>query len=243
MNHKSLYFRNVEIDEICEGLVRQYEGKAYGTRPINIVDFALHYFNMRIIYAQIAEEDANRLSFLADGHTPLKVLYDGRILEYVFPEKTIVLDRFLKLSPERCRRYFCIAHEIYHLIDRLLTGSPVAAAFHTEFDGEQHYTIEELSGLLNIRECQADRGAAALLMPAGLLKNTYMQFANGRMLSVYGHNVFSQEDKGILQRMAEYLGVSYTALVIRMQQMKMFEKHGLDEYISTELHLGTKEGG
>lgn len=230
MNKGCLYFRNTEIDEICEGLVRQYEGDAYGTRPINIVDFALNHFNLKILYAQIAEEDANRLSFLADGKTPLRVMYNGRVLDYVFEEKTIVLDRFLKLPQERCRRFFCIAHEIYHLIDRLLTGSPVAAAFHTEFDGEQSYTIEELSGLLNIRECQADRGAVALLMPAGLLENTYLRFTKGRTIPVYGHNVFSAEDKGILQRMAEYLGVSYTALVIRMQQMKLFEKYDISEY-------------
>ena len=233
MKNKTLYFRNTEIDEICEGLIRQYEVDAYGSRPVDIVDFALNHFNMKIIYAQIAEDDANRLSFLADGKTPLRVQYNGRVLEHVFEEKTIVLDRFLKLPQERSRRFFCIAHEIYHLIDRLLTGSPVAAAFHTEFDGEQSYTIEELSGLLNIRECQADHGAAALLMPAGLLEQTYLRFAKGRTIVVYGHNVFSAEDKGILQRMAEYLGVSYTALVIRMQQMRLFEKHDISEFSQT----------
>ena len=43
--------------------------------------------------------------------------------------------------------------------------------------------------------------------------------------------------------MAEYLGVSYTALTIRMKQLKLLEKHRLDEYISTELHLNDGKAG
>ena len=38
--------------------------------------------------------------------------------------------------------------------------------------------------------------------------------------------------------MAAYIGVSYTALVIRLKDMGLFEYHNILEYISNELNLG-----
>ena len=35
-----------------------------------------------------------------------------------------------------------------------------------------------------------------------------------------------------------YIGVSYTALVIRLRDMGLFEYHNILEYISNELNLG-----
>lgn len=159
------------------------------------------------------------------------------------PERTILLDKVLKHPYERSRRCFCIAHEVFHYIESILTESPVVSAYHREFDSSREYPIGELSEMLSFRECQADRGAAALLMPAALVRNTCLQFTGGQSISVFGENVFTSKDKEILQDMAEYLGVSYTALTIRMKQLKLLEKHKLDEYISTELHLNDGKAG
>ena len=244
MNQRIPQFRNAEIDEICESLVKQHEGAAYGTRPIDIVDFAIRYFKLRILYVSIAESDPNKLSFLSDGVTPITVYHNGRVQRGTFPEKTILLDKILNRPTERSRRYFCIAHEVFHYIESILTNSPVVSAFHTEFDNSQNYQLDELASIMNIRECQADRGAAALLMPATLLRNTCIQFTGNKTIRLYGENVFTSKDKKILQDIAEYLGVSFTALIIRMKQMKLFEKHRMDEYITTEIHLnGGKVGG
>lgn len=68
-------------------------------------------------------------------------------------------------------------------------------------------------------------------------------FRYGKNICIYGENVFTTKDKEILQDMATYLGVSYTALTIRMKQLKLFEKHKLDEYISNELHLNNGKAG
>lgn len=244
MNPRILRFRNVEIDEICEGLIRQHEGDAYGTRPIDIVGFARNYFKLKLLYTSIAEDDPNKLSFLADGITPIKVCYQGKVQSVVIPERTILLDKVLKHPHERSRRYFCIAHEVFHYIESILTESPVVSAYHREFDSSREYPIGELSEMLSFRECQADRGAAALLMPAVLVRNTCLQFTDDRNISIYGENVFTSKDKKVLQDMADYLGVSFTALTIRMKQLKLFEKHRMDEYITTEMHLnGGKAGG
>lgn len=51
---------------------------------------------LRIEYASFAEDEAGRIGFLADGTTPLLVHQDGKIIPFVFPKDTIVLD---KLEP------------------------------------------------------------------------------------------------------------------------------------------------
>lgn len=234
MTNLNIHFRNAEIDELCEGIVMEYEGEAYGTRPIDIVGIAVKYFKLKILFAHIVEHDPNKLSFLADGVTPLRVLHNGAVQSVIFPSKTIILDFVLKKQQEQCRRCFCIAHELFHQIESQLTGTPVAA-FHTEFDRERTYTIDELSNIMNIRECQADRGAAALLMPEMLVKKTYMRYTNNKVIPIYGSNVFLSEDKIVLQEIASFLGVSLTALIIRMKQMQLFEKRDISEFIHTEL--------
>ncbi len=243
MNNRIPRFRNTEIDEICEGLIRQHEGIAYGTRPIDIVDFARDYFKLKLLYTSIAEDDPNKLSFLADGITPIKVCSQGKVQSVIIPERTILLDRVLKYPHERTRRYFCIAHEVFHFVEAMLTHSPVVSAYHREFDNKMEYPLKDLSEMMSFRECQADRGAAALLMPSALVRNTCLQFTDGQSICVFGENVFTSKDKEILQDMAEYLGVSYTALTIRMKQLKLLERHRLDEYISTELKLSNEKAG
>lgn len=243
MNNRIPRFCNTEIDEICEGLIRQHEGIAYGTRPIDIVGFARDYFKLKLLYTSIAEDDPNKLSFLADGITPIKVCSQGKVQSVIIPERTILLDRVLKYPHERTRRYFCIAHEVFHFVEAMLTHSPVVSAYHREFDNKMEYPLKDLSEMMSFRECQADRGAAALLMPSALVRNTCLQFTDGQSICVFGENVFTSKDKEILQDMAEYLGVSYTALTIRMKQLKLLERHRLDEYISTELKLSNEKAG
>ena len=243
MNKRVPRFRNAEIDEICECLIRQHEGKTYDTKPVDIVDFAINYFKLKLMYVSIAENDPNKLSFLGDGVTAIKVYYQGKIQSVLIPEKTILLDKVLKYPHERSRRYFCIAHEVFHYIESILTNSPVVSAYHREFDSSREYPMEELSEMMSFRECQADRGAAALLMPYVLLRNTCMQFTNNQNIRIFGENVFTSKDKEILQDISRYLGVSFTALTIRMKQLKLFEKHKLDEYISNEFDLNNGKAG
>ena len=57
-------------------------------------------------------------------------------------------------------------------------------------------------------------------------------------IRVYGDNTITSKDKAVIRRMAAYIGVSYTALVIRLRDMGLFEYHNILEYISNELNLG-----
>ena len=163
------FLRNSEIDELCERLIYEYMGDDGAGKPVDIIGFTTGFLKLTILYANIAEEDMSKLGFLADGRTPLLVSCKGQTVSHVFPEKTIVLDRFLKAEKERNRRFFTIAHEAFHYLNSLVNNVPQQAAFHNEFDLDCHYTREDFARMMSVQECQADRGAAALLMPKSLL--------------------------------------------------------------------------
>ena len=57
-------------------------------------------------------------------------------------------------------------------------------------------------------------------------------------LLVYGWNVFAPDEKIKLRKMADCMGVSYQALVIRLRTLGLLISHDLTEYIEKELQLG-----
>lgn len=80
--------------------------------------------------------------------------------------------------------------------------------------------------------------AAALLMPRFIVKDALVQFNGGRRLPVYGSNIFAVREKVILQKMAKSLGVSHTALIIRLRDLDALKYHDLSEFIDKELRPG-----
>ena len=112
------YMSRVEIDEIGEGLIRAYANK-FSNRAIQFIDiehFIMEFLRLGIEYTSFAEMDAGKIGFLADGKTPLLIHQDGKIIPFVFPKDTIVLDKFLLSEREQGRRRFTMAHEAAHYI-------------------------------------------------------------------------------------------------------------------------------
>lgn len=212
----SIYMSRAELEEISEGLITAYANK-FSNRVIQSIDiehFITEFLMLRIEYASFAEDDAGRIGFLADGATPLLVHQDGKIIPFVFPKDTIVLDKFLLAEKEQGRRRFTMAHEASHHILSKMYAMPSEGRFH------------------------ADTMGASLLMPRRIIENALAKYNQSNPIRVYGDNTITSKDKAVIRRMAAYIGVSYTALVIRLRDMGLFEYHNILEYISNELNLG-----
>lgn len=151
-----------EIDELGEGLIRHYLGaEAEQTCCVDIEGFATEYLKLPLLYRTFAEQDTDKIGFIADGITSLRVYEGGVPVNRIFPKGTIVIERYLLREHESGRRRFTISHECAHyLMDRTVPG----AAFHREYDNERVYTQEDLRNLFNLHETQIDRMGAALLM-------------------------------------------------------------------------------
>jgi Zn-dependent peptidase ImmA (M78 family) len=167
----------------------------------------------------------------------LKVMRDGRVIPVCFPLGTIVLDTFLLQDRESGRRRFTIAHEIaHHVLDR---HNPMPQ-FHRIYDSEKEYTIQELKAHLTMTESQADRLAAAILMPRFTVLQALQDFNKGQKVKVYGQAVYANEDRKVIRKMASQAGVSFAAMQIRLQELDLLEFHPLDEYVEERI-LGGKQ--
>ena len=241
-NYRRSLRRNREIDELCEKLIREYEGEVYDEKPVDIIGFVRNYLGLKILVADFAEDNLNKIGFLANGKEPLKIKHNGKVTQHIFPDKTILIDRCLTQPHCKSKMMFTIAHEAYHYIDGLMSSAPAVSAFHQDFDEEYSYSVEELRKFMSIWESQADRGAAALLMPRRLIFNLYDDFMGGEFITVYGDNIMTENSRKMIQRMAEYLGVSFTALFIRLKHLDLLEFDDFSKFVSDELHL-PKGGG
>ncbi len=127
-------------------------------RCIDIEGLA-NYLGMTVVFETFAEEDRDKVGFLADGRTPLKVRRKGSIVSFCFPLGTIVLDSFLRQDKKSGRRRFTIAHEIAHSV--IEKHNPVPQ-FHRIYDSEHGYTFQELKAQLTMTENQADQLVAVI---------------------------------------------------------------------------------
>ena len=144
----SIYMSRAELEEISEGLITAYANK-FSNRVIQSIDiehFITEFLMLRIEYASFAEDDAGRIGFLADGATPLLVHQDGKIIPFVFPKDTIVLDKFLLAEKEQGRRRFTMAHEASHHILSKMYAMPSEGRFHAEYDRNWLRCLRLLSG-------------------------------------------------------------------------------------------------
>ena len=94
-NYRRLLRRNREIDELCEKLIKEYEGEGYDEKPVDIIGFVKNFLGLKLLIADFAEDNMNKIGFLANGTDPLKIQHNGKVTEHIFPEKTIVIDRCL----------------------------------------------------------------------------------------------------------------------------------------------------
>ena len=226
-------FSYEELDELGEGLIRQYLGKeAERTCCVDIEGFVTDFLKLPLLYRSFAEEDSDKIGFIADGVTPLRVYENGAVVRRVYPGGTIVIERCL-------RRGFTISHECAHYImDRAVPS----AAFHREFDGERAYTQEDFKNLFSFRETQVDRMGAALLMPRFMVHNVMISHGCSSCIPVFGDSILKLTDKRLIRQMANTMGVSFSAFLIRLRELGCLCYRPLAEYITEEMGLG-QDGG
>lgn len=103
-------FSYEELDELGEGLIRQYLGKeAERTCCVDIEGFVTDFLKLPLLYRSFAEEDSDKIGFIADGVTPLRVYEGGTVVRRVYPRGTIVIESCLRREHESGRRRFTIA--------------------------------------------------------------------------------------------------------------------------------------
>ena len=229
-----------ELDALGEGLAYGYmkKRKRLGSAAFDIEGFVTDYLGLTIVYESIAEDDSSKIGFLSDGRRPLKVIRNNESSAVVFPVNTVVIDRYLLRNGESARRRFTLAHEAAQMILNVHVPLQMEACFRSEYDNELVYSIEDQQRMFSLNESFADRLGAAVLMPMFLVSRVLKKHNNNRKVICYDGGVFSQSQKVAIQKMANDLGVSYSALINRLRELDFLEIHPIDEYITEKLGLG-----
>ena len=232
-----------EIENLCEAMIKDFFKSKHYTNVmcVDIEAFVREYLGVPIVYETFAEPDPGRVGFLSDGKRPLMVNRGGKVEEIVFPPRTAVIEKFLLSPKESARKRFTIAHEGAHdVMGRHipLQASPMAA-FHSEYDPEMMYTGDMLKEMLSVNECFTNRAAACFLMPGFLVARVLKRHNNQKKVIVYDNGILSQNQKLLIQKMADTLGVSYTAFYHRLGELDLFDRRPIEEY----LHSGLCYGG
>ena len=227
----SKYYSTEELEGMGEAVVMKFYGSGINDIPeyVDIVALASGLFGLTVINRRIME-DHKKQGFLSDGKYPLEIMEGSKVKKVVYPKGTIVIDSKL-LAGDPGRRRFCIAHEVAHYI---LNG-PVEACFKDEFDKMDDYKIEELKKMFSPTEYQVDNLAAALLMPRHVFCYSVASIFGNKKIPVYGNHIFKPVDQIRIQQLKKKLGVSFTALFIRLKTYGFLEEHTYEEYLENEV--------
>lgn len=229
-----------ELDALGEALSKDYMKKTHrwNSKCFDIEGFITEYLGLDIVYESFAEADKSKIGFLSNGFEPLMVTRNGMPTEIVFPKDTIVLERYFLRPEESSRKRFTLAHEAAHSILERHIPSQNAACFHSEFESVANYSKEDIFRIFSLNETLANRLGAAMLMPFFLVTRAIKKYNNGDPLRVYDGGVFAEADKLNAQRMADSLGVSFSAFINRLKELNLLECHPIEEYIKNDLKLG-----
>lgn len=229
-------FTYEQLDELGEGLIRQFLGpEADVSCCVDIDGFVTEFLGLPLVYRSFAEADTDKIGFISDGITPLRVFESGKPVKKVFPKGTIVIEKYLRNVRESGRRRFTVSHEGAHFVmDRAITQ----ASFHREYDSERFYAPEDWKNLFSFKETQIDHMGAALLMPRFMVRNLMGKYNVPDGIPIYGDGVLRIEDKLLIHEMANVMGVSFTAFFIRLRELGLLQRRELSEYIAGEIGLG-----
>lgn len=227
------YISNAELEELGTGIVYGYtKGNKKDLECVDIEGMIADYLCLPIIY--VSFEDAQKIGFLADGLTPLHIVEENIMETVIYPAGSIVLERKLLLPNETGRRRFTLAHEAAHwILNRHHPSGQYSPAGNNK-ENDQEETCESTV------ESQADRLAAVLLMPQYTVQNAVRLYTGRDRMKVYGNMVFAPEEKFAMRKIAEHIGVSYSALFYRLKELELFEIHDIQEYIHEDLQLGVR---
>lgn len=104
-------FSYEELDELGEGLIRQYLGKeAERTCCVDIEGFVTDFLKLPLLYRSFAEEDSDKIGFIADGASPSATsapttLWTGRFPLLLSTESLISSASTLRRTSKTCSAF------------------------------------------------------------------------------------------------------------------------------------------
>jgi Zn-dependent peptidase ImmA (M78 family) len=127
------------------------------------------------------------------------------------------------------RRNFTLAHECSHQAIYLL--EPYVSRISCRTADRTYFAPGSESAANSWSEWQANTLAASLLMPKNLIDCLFYLFHTEEKIKIYKGDFMYRDSYNVLNSMANYLGVSRSALLIRLKQLDRVDMHSYREYL------------
>lgn len=229
------YLSVEEIDTIAKRIITVYKKLPnLPEQPPNRVypELLIRHILGLSIQHHVLSLDGHILGLTSSGEIAVSIYDDPVNPEYLFLNgKTLLIDKSLTdKGANRGRYHFTLIHEGCHQIYQML--------FPKEYHGsiarrQIHYCKRTPSASDDYwEEWRANVLTSFILMPEDMVRNNMIAFGLGNTLPRL-NRVFSQPDYDRFSEMAEYMGVSKTALSIRLKRLGLLR----DDYLKNPYSL------
>ena len=224
-----LKLSRIELENWADAILKDFLKDDYEAfAPINIEKLATEYLGLNLFYKNLSDNlDIYGVSAFQD--TIIEIKRNGENEHLYVKANTILIETELQAKAFTPIRRFTIGHEAAHQILRRLEYQS-----SKHFDDPQFVTMFNKSTSSTVRfdltEWQANTLCAALIMPARLIDECMFRFGNKTKITVYGADQLDFEDSLFTDNIKSFLGVSKTALLIRLKQLNYVEYKPIEEY-------------
>lgn len=217
------------LEQISVMTLRDFFGADFCDKKASIdVDaLAADYLGLDVCYMTLSD-DGQVLGLTTYNDVEISLYVRGTMLVMPFRKDSVLIEkRLLEHDSNGCRR-FTLAHEISHQIIYRLEEPVNREKYHSRLSGGA-YSCRDLKSIDDWREWQANALASALLMPRAMVERRLRNFNGGKPLIQYGV-LLNYPDRQALHSMSAAMGVSYSAMRIRMRQLGYVLQRPLWEY-------------
>ncbi|MDR1892681.1 MAG: ImmA/IrrE family metallo-endopeptidase, partial [Oscillospiraceae bacterium] len=208
---------------------------------IDIEALAGEYLGLKQFYTQLSD-DRTLLGLTTFSEIELSLNRNGKSETIRLPQDTILLEEAMLKDDKPGRRRFTIAHECGHQILCRAEEEQTGVSVRARFAPGQAYSCRDLQRVSNRYEWQANALAAVLLMPGDLIAYVMTLFCQGEKIKRFGYWGSERSDRICVNAMAEYIGVSASAFMIRLRELgyienrpaKEFKYNPIDIYVTLE---------
>lgn len=222
-----------DIDKIAERVLKAYKNMPENNdMDITHIDPELLLTKLLGFNLEYTHLSLERNILGATTTVPMEIeVYAGDDSEYIYllDGNTVLIEQDLKDDISQLGRCnFTIAHESAHQILKMLYPKDYDAAPQNARVLFYKSDSEKQKRITDWYEWQANALASAILLPSDLIKRAMCIFNVGEKITLlnkaYAGSIYDK-----FCYMARFLGVSKTALAIRMKQLGLLEKDYLDK--------------
>lgn len=225
------------IEELAEQILIDYFGTPrFPLKKIDVDAFARDYLGLDVQYDRLCYGGETVLAVTAYKDVHIGLPESNPVVYRSVPENTILLDHALSEPQRAAQRAFTIAHECGHHAIAMLEPD-------TDTSGK---SIKKYCGTEAERkwmwEWQANTFASTLLMPKYLIECMQIIMQHPQKFVIFGDQNVLPDEKQQLLKLAQMLGVSYSALLYRLKKIDLVEKYSYEEYLYAADAEREKEG-